>query len=433
MKAIILAPYKDHIFNKDRPLALIKICGVSLLVRILNSIKAAGIKDVLIVVGFKGEDIANMLKNGEEIKMNISYIEAKNSEIPSIPSGFLDSDLLILRSDIVIDAEFANEIVKIKENAICYSNGEFIGVCKITKEDLNIVKMEKTLDEIVKTLEARQNVIKLNVSGMKVEHVELKREVFPTCVKIKDKNSIKFAKKKLIFRTQKGLHFTSYINKPIEDRLVYLISDISRITPNRITIFANLAAFFVASLFLSGYLKIAAVLAYIVGIIDGLDGKLARARGILTKLGYIEHSFDMLYEQVWYVSFAISLYLLGYGYLPLVLGLTMLVADSFVRHCYMQFRQTMGKALTAYTRFDKAFARVDGRRNVYVLYMIIFSWLPLIPYLSWIQTSPLYALHAMLAHSSLTALVYAIRAIQHMSAADKANGIKGFLKLVGKP
>jgi len=428
MKAVILAPYKDHIFNKDRPLALIKICGVSLLVRILNSIKAAGIKDVLIVVGFKGEDIVNMLKNGEEIKMNISYIEAKNSEIPSIPSGFLDSDLLILRSDIVIDAEFANEIVKIKENVICYSNGEFVGVCKITREDLNIVKMEKTLDEIVKTLEARQNVVKLNVSGMKVEHVELKREVFPTCVKIKDKESIKFAKKKLIFRTQKGLHFTSYINKPIEDRLVYLISDISWITPNRITIFANLAAFFVASLFLFllGYLKIAAVLAYIVGIIDGLDGKLARARGILTKLGYIEHSFDMLYEQTWYICFAISLYLLGYGYFPLILGLTMLVADSFVRHCYMQFRLTMGKALTAYTKFDRAFARIDGRRNVYILYMIIFSWIP------WLQT-PLYALYAMLVHSSLTAIIYATRAIQHMGAADKANGIKGFLKLVGKP
>ena len=433
MKAVILAPYKDHIFNKDRPLALIKVCGVSLLVRILNSIKMAGIKNVLVVLGFKGEEIMNLLKNGEEIKMNISYARVKNGEIPNIPQEFLDSDLLILRSDLVIDAEFANEITKIKESVICFSNGEFVGVCKINKEHLNIVNAGETLDKIAKTLETKQNVVKLNVSGMKVEHVELKREVFPICIKIKDKESIKLAKKKLIFRTQKGLHFTSYINKPIEDRLVYLISDISWITPNRITIFANLAAFLVASLFLLGYLKIAAVLAYIVGIIDGLDGKLARARGILTKLGYIEHSFDMLYEQVWYVCFAISLYLLGYGYLPLVLGLTMLVADSFVRHCYMQFRQTMGKALTAYTKFDKTFARVDGRRNVYVLYMIIFSWLPLIPYLSWIRISPLYALYAMLAHSSLTALVYAIRAIQHMSAADKASGIKGFLKLVGKP
>jgi len=86
----------------------------------------------------------------------------------------------------------------------------------------------------------------------------------------------------------------------------------------------------------------------------------------------------------------------------------------------MQFKETMGKALTAYTNFDRAFARVDGRRNVYVLYMIIFSWLD----------KPFYAMYVMLAHSSITAIVYAVRAFQYMSTADKAEGIKGFLRLV---
>lgn len=101
----------------------------------------------------------------------------------------------------------------------------------------------------------------------------------------------------------------------------------------------------------------------------------------------------------------------------------MLLADSFVRHCYMQFKETMGRALTAYTDFDRLFARVDGRRNVYVLYMILFSLLSM----------PLYAMYAMLTHSSVTAVVYAVRAVQHMSTADKVEGVKGFLKLVGKP
>ncbi len=181
-----------------------------------------------------------------------------------------------------------------------------------------------------------------------------------------------------------------------------------------------------AALFLLGYIRIAMVLAYIVGILDGLDGKLARARGILTKLGHIEHTFDMLYEQAWYLCFALSLYLMENSYLPLVLGLCILLTDSFVRHCYMQFKEVMRKALTAYTSFDRVFAKVDGRRNVYVLYMMLFSWLP------W-PGKPLYAMYAMLIHSSVTALVYTIRAVQHMSAADKADGVKGFLKLVGKP
>jgi hypothetical protein len=34
-------------------------------------------------------------------------------------------------------------------------------------------------------------------------------------------------------------------------------------------------------------------------------------------------------------------------------------------------------------------------------------------------------MYAMLVHSSITAIVYAVRAFQHMSAAGKAEGIKG--------
>jgi len=425
MKAVVLAVHRDYIFDKDRPLALIKVCGVSLIARILNSIKVAGIGEVLIVLGFRGEQISNLLKGGEKIGMRIQYLQAEGYGSPNIPQEFLNDDLLIISTNIVLDAEFLDEIAKMDGNVACYSNNEPIGVYKLKKEFLKTLQSGKARNSLDKLTESMGNssLVKLDVSKMRVEHVELKREVFPICVRVEDKKSVELAKKKLIFRTQKGLHFTSYINKPIEDHVVHHVADVSWITPNGITVFANLLAFFVAMLFLVGNLQIAGVLAYVVGIVDGLDGKLARARGILTKLGYIEHTFDMLYEQVWYVCFAIGLYLWGYGYPPLLLGLFMLVVDSFVRHCYMQFRQTMGKALTAYTRFDRTFATIDGRRNVYILYVIMFSWL---------QT-PLYALYVMLAHSSLTALMYAIRSIQHMSAADKSDGTKGFLKLVGKP
>ncbi|MGQ9690943.1 MAG: hypothetical protein ACUVQY_06740 [Thermoproteota archaeon] len=54
--------------------------------------------------------------------------------------------------------------------------------------------------------------------------------------------------------------------------------------------------------------------------------------------------------------------------------------------------------------FDRFFAKVDGRRNVYVLYMILFSLLD----------KPPYAIYAMLVRSAVTAVVYAVRAVQHM-------------------
>ncbi|MEM2997694.1 MAG: CDP-alcohol phosphatidyltransferase family protein [Thermoproteota archaeon] len=421
MKAIILAEEKDFIYNKDRPLALVKVCGVSLIVRILNSIRAAGIRDVLVILGFNGEEIKSMLKNGEEIGLKLFYIET-GEHASSLLKEFIDNDLLIISVGVVIDREFVDGIVKVEGNVACYLNSRPVGIYKIVKECSRLFEKGISSNRVKEKLEDLCS-IRLDVSSMQVEHLELKRRVSPVCVKIDSRQSIELAKRRLVFRTQKGLHFTSYINKPVEDYIVYQIADLPWITPNRITIMANIAAFLVAILFLSGYVKIAAVSAYLVGILDGLDGKLARARGILTRLGYIEHTFDMLYEQAWYICFSLSLCFSENSHLPLVLGLCMLLADSFVRHCYMQFKETMGRALTAYTDFDRLFARVDGRRNVYVLYMILFSLLSM----------PLYAMYAMLTHSSVTAVVYAVRAVQHMSTADKAEGVKGFLKLVGKP
>lgn len=421
MKAIILAEEKDFIYNKDRPLALVKVCGVSLIVRILNSIRAAGIRDVLVILGFNGEEIKSMLKNGEEIGLKLFYIET-GEHASSLLKEFIDNDLLIISVGVVIDREFVDGIVKVEGNVACYLNSRPVGIYKIVKECSRLFEKGISSNSVKEKLEDLCS-IRLDVSGMQVEHLELKRRVSPVCVKIDSRQSIELAKRRLVFRTQKGLHFTSYINKPVEDYIVYQIADLPWITPNRITIMANIAAFIVAILFLSGYVKIAAVSAYLVGILDGLDGKLARARGILTRLGYIEHTFDMLYEQAWYICFSLSLCFSENSHLPLVLGLCMLLADSFVRHCYMQFKETMGRALTAYTDFDRLFARVDGRRNVYVLYMILFSLLSM----------PLYAMYAMLTHSSVTAVVYAVRAVQHMSTADKVEGVKGFLKLVGKP
>lgn len=149
---------------------------------------------------------------------------------------------------------------------------------------------------------------------------------------------------------------------------------------------------------------------------------MARARGILTKLGHIEHSFDMLYEQIWYASFAIGLYLSGYGLIALLLGIAFLLSDSFVRHCYMQFRITTGRPLKTYSNFDLLFARIDGRRNVYLIYMMLFSWL----------IEAIYALYAMLIHSAITAIVYVIRSIKHMRAIDEKEGNQGFLKIMNK-
>ena len=137
------------------------------------------------------------------------------------------------------------------------------------------------------------------------------------------------------------------------------------------------------------------------GVLDGVDGKLARVRGILSKLGHIEHSLDMLYEQALYASFVLGLALSGAAPLALPLGIAFLVVDGFVRHVYNQFALVAGRPLKEYSRFDRRFAFIDGRRNVYLIYFLASSAVG----------APLLGLGAALAHAAITGGVYLAKAV----------------------
>lgn len=97
-----------------------------------------------------------------------------------------------------------------------------------------------------------------------------------------------------------------YLHKPIENRLVALISK-SSITPNHLTVVVNVLAYAATALFFLRHLLPASILTFVVGIADGLDGKLARVKLRTSNLGALEHSFDLLFESSWFI--ALSWYL----------------------------------------------------------------------------------------------------------------------------
>jgi phosphatidylglycerophosphate synthase len=220
--------------------------------------------------------------------------------------------------------------------------------------------------------------------------------------------------------SQKRIHLTSRLNAPLENTLIWMLGDTCEITPNRITLTINLLLPLAVALFLTGEFLYASLFSYFLGVLDGVDGKLARARGVLSRLGHLEHSLDTLYEQALYASFTLGLAIKGYGVLALAMGLAFIVTDSFVRHLYNQFQLVVGKPLKEYSDFNRKFSRVDGRRNFYVIYFIVSSALGV----------PLIGLAAALTHSVITAVVYLISVAVHLDRLDEEEGTKSFLRLI---
>ena len=85
--------------------------------------------------------------------------------------------------------------------------------------------------------------------------------------------------------TQKGvLDFPALVHAPIEK---WLVSHLCRttITPNQITLGTAVLGLGVTLLYACGYLWAGVLLALVIGVLDGIDGKLARLKAQTTKLG----------------------------------------------------------------------------------------------------------------------------------------------------
>ncbi len=161
-----------------------------------------------------------------------------------------------------------------------------------------------------------------------------------------------------------------YFDTPFENFLVRRLAP-SRVTPNQITLVSLAVAGVVAMLLQAGWLRIGVLLALVVGVLDGVDGKLARLKLATSKLGELEHVGDFFYENAWYLALASYLSRLP-GHAGLWLAGWLLVAcdlaDSLL---YLVVQRRTGRMLDELTPFDRRFRAIAGRRNVYVMMLVV--------------------------------------------------------------
>lgn len=211
------------------------------------------------------------------------------------------------------------------------------------------------------------------------------------------------------FQKEKGASdlLAYYIHQPIENWAVSKLRN-TRVTPNQVTVATNILAYAVTLLYLTGNLLAASLLSFVVGVADGIDGKLARAKNMTSYLGKLEHAFDLLYEFSWLAAFSFSVYVLTSDPASLMLGTTSILLISFYRYCYDTFGRVFNTSFDTYAPFEKVFRRFAGRRNLYNITTLI----------SIILNVPLIGLYIITTHALITAIVYVIRVGQHLHAYD---------------
>jgi len=177
MKAIILAAgtgTRLMPLTQDIPKPLLEIDDMSLLERMMINCISSGVTEFIIVLGHKKERVIEKiddLKSKYEIKVNTveneKYSSTNTSCSVNIATRQLDDDILIINGDNVVDERIISGLLKINETALVVDNykklneesfklriednvvveigkgidietasGEFIGISKVSKDDL---------------------------------------------------------------------------------------------------------------------------------------------------------------------------------------------------------------------------------------------------------------------------------------------------------
>jgi phosphatidylglycerophosphate synthase len=143
------------------------------------------------------------------------------------------------------------------------------------------------------------------------------------------------------------------------------------ITPNHVTLAGLTLGLLAAWWVWRGWLALALPAMFVVGWLDGVDGKLARLRLHYSRVGAGDSFFDFAYENAWWIAFAALLAKTGHGDAAILCGGFLIAANLLDEIAYTLSGMWLGRSLDLLTPADGAFRLIAGRRNVYVLILAV--------------------------------------------------------------
>jgi phosphatidylglycerophosphate synthase len=367
--------------------ASVKLCGLSLLERSLRTLQACGFTHARILTDSE-QSIAAACRalspHWTEIAYTVSARSAGPVTLEQIAAVWPDgsNDLLVLRGDSVFDSRLLrllgmnNSPVALVDSAVparfhplvlsapMTERGRFCGAALLSRGW--IAERKGGFEDAICAALDDGSLIFSDAATQSWYSPELHRDLRAYWFPAPTQAHQKLAEKVILDAAQKGtLDIPALVHAPIETFIVGQLSK-TALTPNQLTLFCNIVAWGATVLFATGHLAYGIAVALAVGVLDGLDGKLARVKLETSRAGRLEHLFDVLFENSWWIALAWHLQASGkladaFVYLGLLLGaelLNALARTSIVRYCR--------KSIAELGRFDRLFRLVGGRRNIYV-------------------------------------------------------------------
>jgi len=324
MQALIVAAGRgSRLRHRFSPKPLVPVFGLSLIERIILRCKRAGIREFVIVVGYKAEEIMRKIGDGERYGVKIKYVvndEWKKGNGVSVlkARGHVGEKFFLLMADHLFDESILEKLKNVsldKECCILCIDKDLEGdhfniddVTKVLEEESSVKRIGKKIqeynaidtgiflctDSIFDALEesVKRGQYSLSAGNQiladrgKLKTLDVTGHFW---VDVDDEIALRKAKRILIRQSAKVSDgpISRRLNRPLSTRISSLLAHYN-ITPNQMTFFSFFLALSSALLFyLGGYPRIlaAGILAQLASILDGCDGELARLKFLFSKFG----------------------------------------------------------------------------------------------------------------------------------------------------
>jgi phosphatidylglycerophosphate synthase len=360
------------VLNACHPGAWRKVGGIPLVARALFHLDQFGIKRVALLL--KTERIPEDLKPWQK-NLRIEPLRVAE-DIPSALLALKDPgpSLVYIDAAHLIDPRLIRALVVASEPTLAYIDSsdrekETMRAGFLRREDLQIWLKHGKGDLICQ-------VRSLLPEDIDPFSPEIRGPLVPYFVEVHSRDDARKATSILIRSQQKQVMDlpAQFIDPPFENMLTRLLCN-TPVTPNMVTFFGVGAGALVAWLFWHGHFWAGALTMFLVEILDGVDGKLARTKLHYTKLGQYEDLIDYFNETSWYLALGMGLCGTGLNPSPALLAGLLICSDTADNIVYTLANKWYGKTIDLFSPFDRAFRRIAGRRNIYgFMFIIGFSF-----------------------------------------------------------
>lgn len=365
----------------DAPGALVELCGISALERLLRTLQRCGIRRAIILSSTAAE-IAEHLAQPSWARADLEFTIHERPPGPRTVQQIVDlwpeaaERALVIRGDVVFDIRLLRALLAQTSSATLIdssapkTNRDKLCGAALLQRQWAAARNDSVENALLEGLE-QHTVEALDVAKQPLYDPGLRRNLRPFCFPAAALADKQAAESVLLDSVQKGtLDFPAWIHAPIEKFLLGYLCRTS-ITPNQLTISWALAACLTTILFATGQLLWGIVVALIIGIIDGLDGKQARIKVETTRGGKLEHRLDDFFDVVWPTALAFHFYTSGQLPSAFYYLVVLLIAEGVDGIGKLAIYSTSARLMTAPSRFDRIVRLVGGRRNIYIWVLIV--------------------------------------------------------------